>query len=153
MVSSSLSSSDIAKGDLPGLQVELGREHPLELNCGIEFGPFTIAYQTYGTLNSDQSNAVLICHALTGDQFAADQHPVTGRAGWWDIMIGPGKVIDTTGAGDSFFAGLLAGMIRGLDIESAGRLGAAAAGCCVTSVGGSTGGRDYEFTARLAGIA
>ena len=69
------------------------------------------------------------------------------------IVEPPGKVIDTTGAGDSFFAGLLAGMIRGLDIESAGRLGAAAAGCCVTSVGGSTGGRDYEFTARLAGIA
>lgn len=99
MVSSSSSLSDIAKGDLPGLQVELGREQPLKLNCGSELGPFTIAYQTYGTLNSDRSNAVLVCHALTGDQFAADQHPVTGRAGWWDIMIGPGKVLDT----DRFF--------------------------------------------------
>jgi homoserine O-acetyltransferase len=95
MVSSSLSLSDIANGDLPGLHVELGREHPLKLDCGSELGPFTIAYQTYGTLNADRTNAVLVCHALTGDQFVADQHPVTGRPGWWDIMVGPGKVIDT----------------------------------------------------------
>ena len=95
MVSSGLSLTDIANGALPGKQVELGRDHPLKLNCGTEIGPFTIAYQTYGSLNADKSNAVLVCHALTGDQFAADQHPVTGRAGWWDIMIGPGRVIDT----------------------------------------------------------
>lgn len=82
MVSPSLSLTDIANGALPGKQVELGRERQLRLDCGIAIGPFTIAYQTYGTLNADRSNAVLVCHALTGDQFAADRHPVTGRAGW-----------------------------------------------------------------------
>ena len=56
---------------------------PLRLDCGIDFGPITIAYQTYGTLNSDRSNAILVCHALTGDQYAADPHPLTGKPGWW----------------------------------------------------------------------
>ena len=65
------------------------------LDCGVAFEPITVAYQTYGTLNDQRSNAVLICHALTGDQFAAEPHPVTGKAGWWDLMIGPGKPIDT----------------------------------------------------------
>ena len=99
MVTSSLSLSDIANGTLPGQQVTLGGARPLKLDCGAELGPFTVAYQTYGTLNSDKSNGILICHALTGDQFAADRNPVTERPGWWDIMVGPGKVIDT----DRFF--------------------------------------------------
>jgi len=99
MVSSSLSLSEIANGTLPGHQVELGGDRPLQLDCGIELGPFTMAYQTYGALNADRSNAILVCHALTGDQFVADHSPVTGRPGWWDIMVGPGKVIDT----DRFF--------------------------------------------------
>ena len=59
----------------------LGRERPLRLDCGVELGPYRVAYQTYGELNADKSNAILICHALTGDQFAAEQHPVTGREG------------------------------------------------------------------------
>lgn len=54
-----------------------------------------IAYQSYGTLNSDKSNVVLVCHGLTGDQFAAESHPVTGKGGWWDEVIGEGKPIDT----------------------------------------------------------
>ena len=57
---------------LPGHQVELGRETPLRLDCGVELGPFTMAYQTHGRLNDDRSNAILVCHALTGDQFVAD---------------------------------------------------------------------------------
>ncbi|GHC76343.1 homoserine O-acetyltransferase [Limoniibacter endophyticus] len=57
--------------------------------------PFQIAYQTYGTLNEDRSNAVLICHALTGDQHVGNPHPVTGKPGWWLPILGPGKIIDT----------------------------------------------------------
>jgi homoserine O-acetyltransferase len=53
-----------------------------------------VAYQTYGTLNADKSNAVLVCHALTGDQFVAEKHPVTGRDGWWESLVGAGKVLD-----------------------------------------------------------
>ncbi|MEO0464002.1 MAG: homoserine O-acetyltransferase [Pseudomonadota bacterium] len=54
-----------------------------------------IAYQTYGTLNAARSNAILICHALTGDQYVASEHPLTGKPGWWERMVGPGKPIDT----------------------------------------------------------
>ena len=72
----------------------LGADRPLRLDCGVELGPYRVAYQTYGTLNADKSNAVLICHALTGDQFVADDHPVTGKPGWWESLVGPGKVID-----------------------------------------------------------
>src|SRR4249919_801485 len=72
----------------------LGVERPLRLDCGVELGPYRVAYQTYGTLNADKSNAVLICHALTLDQFVAEQHPVTGKEGWWESLVGPGKVID-----------------------------------------------------------
>jgi len=72
----------------------LGTERRLRLDCGVELGPYRVAYQTYGTLNPEKSNAVLICHALTGDQFVAEQHPVTGKEGWWESMVGPGKVLD-----------------------------------------------------------
>jgi sugar/nucleoside kinase (ribokinase family) len=65
----------------------------------------------------------------------------------------PGEVIDTTGAGDCFYAGLVGGILKGLSVEEAGRLGAAAAACCVTALGGYAGTRDFEFTARLAGLA
>ncbi|MHA1107624.1 MAG: homoserine O-acetyltransferase MetX [Alphaproteobacteria bacterium] len=86
-------------GPIPGHRAELGRDRPLKLDCGVELGPFTVAYQTYGALNEDKTNAILIGHALTGDQFMADTHPITGKPGWWEIMVGPGKVIDT----DRFF--------------------------------------------------
>ena len=65
----------------------------------------------------------------------------------------PGDVVDTTGAGDCFYAGLLAGLLRGMDLADAGRLGTAAASCAITAVGGSAGGRDYDFTAQLAGLS
>lgn len=80
---------------LPGYRLELGPDKPLRLDCGIDLAPAVIAYQTYGTLNADKSNAILICHALTGDQFVADRHPLTGKPGWWERMVGPGRVLDT----------------------------------------------------------
>ena len=67
----------------------------MRLDCGIDFGPFTIAYQTYGKLNPERSNAILICHALTGDQYVADPHPITRHPGWWTTLVGPGLVLDT----------------------------------------------------------
>ena len=65
----------------------------------------------------------------------------------------PGTVVDTTGAGDSFYAGLITGLVRGLSVEDAGRIGAAAGACCVTAVGGYTGIGDYQATAQIAGLA
>ena len=75
--------------------MRFGRDKPLKLDAGVELSPFQIAYQTYGTLNAQRSNAILVCHALTGDQHVNNVHPVTGKPGWWDSIIGPGKPIDT----------------------------------------------------------
>jgi homoserine O-acetyltransferase len=69
---------------------------PLRLDGGALLSPVEIAYETYGTLNADRSNAILICHALTGDQHVASRHPVTGKPGWWERMVGPGKPVDPT---------------------------------------------------------
>ncbi len=65
------------------------------LQSGVTLSPVTLAYQTYGSLNANRSNCVLVCHALTGDQYVAGTHPITGKRGWWDDLVGPGKVIDT----------------------------------------------------------
>src|SRR6201984_3350276 len=75
--------------------VRFGPDRPLQLDAGVELAPFQIAYQTYGTLDAARANAVLICHALTGDQHVANVHPVTGKPGWWETMVGPGRPIDT----------------------------------------------------------
>ena len=68
---------------------------PLSLDGGDVLDDATIAFETYGDLADDKSNAILLCHALTGDQFVAGAHPVTGKPGWWTRMVGPGKPIDT----------------------------------------------------------
>jgi homoserine O-acetyltransferase len=68
---------------------------PLPLDSGLTLEPVTIAYQTYGTLNAERSNVVLVCHALSGDQHVASTHPITGKPGWWHRMVGPGRPIDT----------------------------------------------------------
>jgi homoserine O-acetyltransferase len=73
--------------------------HELLLESGEKFGPITLAYETYGSLNSGRSNAVLVLHALSGDSHAAGFHDGEKSAGWWDDMIGPGKAFDT----DKFF--------------------------------------------------
>jgi len=68
----------------------------LQLESGRVLGPLTIAYESYGTLNAERSNAILVCHAWTGDAHAAGRHTEQDRKpGWWDGMIGPGKVLDT----------------------------------------------------------
>lgn len=79
-------------------QVELftGSEARLELECGASFGPITVEYETYGRLNESGRNAILLCHALSGDAHAAGYHNVDDeKPGWWDTMVGPGKAFDT----------------------------------------------------------
>ena len=88
------------EADEPRSQVVVfGKDKPLKLDAGVELSPYQVAYQTYGELNADRSNAILICHALTGDQHVHNVHPVTGKEGWWDSIVGPGLPIDT----DRFF--------------------------------------------------
>ncbi|MGA7325745.1 MAG: homoserine O-acetyltransferase [Rhodomicrobium sp.] len=67
----------------------------LPLDCGRSLPSFEIAYQTYGSLNAARNNAILVCHALTGDQHVASRHPITGKPGWWETVVGPGKPVDT----------------------------------------------------------
>jgi len=81
------------------LVAHFGADEPLALESGESLGPWSIAYQAYGALNADKSNAILLCHALTGDQHVANINPVTGKSGWWETMVGPGKPYDT----DRFF--------------------------------------------------
>ena len=66
-----------------------------ELESGEKLGPLTVAYEAYGKLNKDKSNAVLITHAFSGDAHAAGYHKGEDKPGWWDSMIGPGKAFDT----------------------------------------------------------
>ena len=68
---------------------------PLRLDSGAQIDGLQVAYRTFGQLNSTRSNAVLICHALTLDQHVAGRHPVSGKPGWWSIMVGPGLPLDT----------------------------------------------------------
>ncbi|MFZ5934935.1 homoserine O-acetyltransferase [Pseudomonas putida] len=71
-------------------------DQPLALACGRSLNSYELVYETYGTLNASASNAVLICHALSGHHHAAGYHAATDRKpGWWDSCIGPGKPIDT----------------------------------------------------------
>jgi homoserine O-acetyltransferase/O-succinyltransferase len=67
----------------------------MALDCGTHLPSLAVAYRTYGTLNAARSNAVLVCHALTGDQYVAEPHPITGKEGWWDAVVGPGRPVDT----------------------------------------------------------
>jgi homoserine O-acetyltransferase len=78
-----------------GLNRHIVLPGPLALDGGQVLAPVEIAYETYGALNADASNVILICHALTMDQHVASPHPITGKPGWWMDMVGPGKPIDT----------------------------------------------------------
>ena len=73
--------------------IDLGSsEDPLVLDCGKSIGPIKTAFTTYGELNETKSNAILVCHALTGDQYVASEHPITKKDGWWSLLIGPETV-------------------------------------------------------------
>ncbi len=86
----------LTEADRPSsLVAHFGPEEALPLDCGIRLERWQIGYMTYGRLNAARSNAVLVCHALTGDQHVASRNPVTGKGGWWTSLIGPGKPIDT----------------------------------------------------------
>ena len=74
--------------------IYLAKDKPMKLESGQEISNFPIAYKTYGELNSSKDNAILIFHGLTADQYATEPHPVTGKDGWWNHMIGPNKPID-----------------------------------------------------------
>jgi homoserine O-acetyltransferase len=89
--------SPAREADAPrdSLVARFGADKPLKLDAGVSLSPYQIAYKTYGTLNAQRSNAVLICHALTGDQHVASVHPVTKKSGWWETLVGPGRPIDT----------------------------------------------------------
>ena len=68
---------------------------PLLLENGTSIDELTVAYESYGKLNKNKSNAIIICHALSGDQFLASKNPLTNKDGWWNRMVGSGQPIDT----------------------------------------------------------
>ena len=74
--------------------IRFGPDQPLTLDSGGRLEGLEIAYRTYGALNADKSNAVLVCHALTLDQHVASEHPSTGKPGWWTQVVGPGLPLD-----------------------------------------------------------
>ena len=82
---------DLALGE----RVVLGETAPLALASGAVLERFPLAYRTYGRLNAARSNVILVAHALSGDQIVAGRHPLTGRPGWWDRLVGPGRILDT----------------------------------------------------------
>ncbi|MGI6609548.1 MAG: homoserine O-acetyltransferase MetX [Limnochordia bacterium] len=73
----------------------LDQSVPFVLDCGLEFGPVTLAYETYGKLNAARDNAILVAHALTGDSHCASHGSHDPEAGWWESLVGPGRVFDT----------------------------------------------------------
>jgi homoserine O-acetyltransferase/O-succinyltransferase len=81
-------------GDTDGGTMRFPPGEGLRLDSGARVEPLEIAYKTYGKLNADRSNAILVCHALTGDQHLASTHPVTGKPGWWSRVVGPGLPLD-----------------------------------------------------------
>ncbi len=78
-----------------GHVIDITPAQPFRFDSGAEIATLSLAYQTYGTLNAERSNAIFICHGLTGDQYIAGPHPVTGKPGWWEAIVGPGLVLDT----------------------------------------------------------
>jgi homoserine O-acetyltransferase len=88
-----MTSSDTSPVEDGGIW-RFGPDQPLRLDSGARLQGLEIAWRSFGRLNADRSNAVLICHALTLDQNAAGTHPVSGKPGWWTRLIGPGRPLD-----------------------------------------------------------
>ena len=86
---------DIKNYDLLECELAIFRNYNILLESGNKLNDFQIAFKTYGTLNKEKNNGVLICHALTGDQFVTEKNPITKKDGWWSRMVGPDKPIDT----------------------------------------------------------
>ncbi len=86
-----MSEASTAEG---GGEIAFGPDAPLILDSGARIEGLTIAYRTFGVLNAERSNAILVCHALTGDQHLTGRHPSTGRPGWWAGLAGPGLPLD-----------------------------------------------------------
>ena len=80
-------------GEVKAQKVTL--EGEFELECGQSFNDIELVYETYGALNTDATNAILICHALSGNHHAAGKYEDEEKPGWWDSLIGPGKAVDT----------------------------------------------------------
>ena len=89
--------SKIKINDNPKLQCFVAQFNNIDfkLDSGAVLENLTIAYKTFGRLNKEKSNAILACHALTGDQYVTGHNPITNRDGWWSRMVGPKKPIDT----------------------------------------------------------
>ena len=86
---------EIKKSTIFPCEVAYFKNIDLKLESGYLLNQLQINFKTYGNLNADKSNAILICHALTADQFVANTHPITKKDGWWSSMVGPNKPIDT----------------------------------------------------------
>src|SRR5690349_23410449 len=87
----------VAEASVGPVEPRIARfDEPLPLACGAVLDAYELAYETYGTLNADASNAVLVCHALNASHHVAGRYAEEpGNVGWWDNMIGPGKPVDT----------------------------------------------------------
>lgn len=100
-----------------GQVIEIAPAQGFRFDGGVAMERIHIAYQTYGRLNAEKSNAILLCHGLTGDQYLVGPHPVTGKAGWWEALVGPGNIFDT----DRYFliaANVLGGCLGSLGPKS-----------------------------------
>ncbi len=86
---------DVKKNLTTDSIINITQQRNLQLDCGVKLEKCEIAYTTFGELNDEKSNAILICHALTGDQYCSGISPVTKKPGWWNNLIGPGKIVDT----------------------------------------------------------
>ena len=85
----------IKKNNELDCEIAYFKEANFTLDSGYKFDEFKIAYKTFGNLNKNRSNVILVCHALTGDQFVKGKNPVTNKDGWWEKMVGSNKPLNT----------------------------------------------------------